>query len=333
MISIGRERFLLRNLNSDNVQALLIAHKAGILHENFVSRDLLASLMKIGATKSRFDLISARRYGRRHQLVIPSSVVARVCRIFSLLAANVGLLVLLLLSLAGTMVALKGGLRLIPITTWFMAANSVSILATATIFLLCIFVHELGHGAACLRRAGLVGAISIRFSGGMPIFLTDVSTVHRLSHKDKAAVAASGVIFQVAFSVALLLSPYEVAHVAATFSLMSAAFAMVPLPGSDGYWFISDYFKATLVGWFGPHGRADCIGALYTAFLVLTTSYLFYVLSRECFVLLTSGLGRLEDRPCGGLALMLLSGYSIVVALFFVKRQISFLRAGSPRHA
>jgi uncharacterized protein (DUF486 family) len=41
-----------------------------------------------------------------------------------------------------------------------------------------VFVHEFGHAALCLKKTGLVGSITVRLSRGLPVFATDVSSLH-----------------------------------------------------------------------------------------------------------------------------------------------------------
>lgn len=210
---------------------------------------------------------------------------------------------------------------------WLFKTSYLDIFSASLIFLICIAFHELGHGSSCLNRTGLVGYITGRFHMSIPVITTDVSSIHYASNHNRAAIAISGVIFQAAISVAFLLLPSEIARVGASFSLMSVAFALAPLPGSDGYWFLSDLFHTKIVGCLGPKGRKDWIGITYTFSLLVVTIYFSYKL-------INIGLSQLDHfmtSPTHRIRSLLrvLSGvYACVVAILFVNKVIAFLKNG-----
>lgn len=158
--------------------------------------------------------------------------------------------------------------------------------------------------------------------------MTDVSSIGSTSRRNKAEIAVAGVIFQTAVSTALLLFPSAAVRTAATLSLLSAAFALTPLPGSDGYWFLSDISGSRIVGSFGKEGRTDWVGFSYTAFLLTLTSYLVFKLCHLGYLLTAHSLQYFATNTGSSLAQALIAAYVYIAAILFVRRITLFLKSG-----
>ena len=334
MVSIERRRFLLSNLSEDHIQALVHACRLGTLQLDSIPPRLSSTLIEIGALhfNSSSSKLTRRIVKSRIHAVIPSRFVKPICSSLTPLVTTRGLFLLLAFSLTSLIFWFRQSHYSIGIIAWLSTASPTDFLIVSAIFLSCIAFHELGHGAACLLRSGLVGAISARFYMGIPAFTTDVSSVQRVSHRDKAAIAISGIVFQVALSATLLLCLSKNVQIAATFSLMSAAFAAAPLPGSDGYWFLTDYFRTKVIGSFGVNGRKDWIGWLYTSFLVGITLYFSITLIHEGCSMLRRGLAKLASHEASASFFLIFTAmYMLIVIILFIKRTIRFLITGDAR--
>jgi hypothetical protein len=208
---------------------------------------------------------------------------------------------------------------------WMSHFSIFSIFKTAFFFALLVLFHEIGHASACLSRSGLVGSISSRFYAGVPIFITDVSIVNDLPPAKRSAIAIAGVVFQIWLSSLFLLSGDNDMKFAASLSFMSAGFALLPVPGSDGYWFISDTFKVRLVGCFGSGGRRDAVGYSYSLLLIAITSYFSIVLWRMSKSIFLYGLNYFSGKDFYLYVILCLALYPLIVAICYLRRMIAFL--------
>ena len=328
MISVGRRRFLLRNVSKEHLHVLQAAHKSGYLNSDSIPSNLLKALSGVGAVHSSVSPIK-RAASVPAWNVLPSRLVQSICRPLTPLASRNGLLALLVISALGFATGICRPRHLASITTWASVASPLELLRIALVFSCIIVAHELGHAAACLHRLGLVGAISARLYMAVPVFTTDVSIVQRASPQDKAEIAIAGVVFQVAISAALLLCDSESVQMAATFSLMSAAFAIMPLPGSDGYWFICDYFNVELTSCFAANKRKDLLGWSYTIILAFATIYLFCVLLYAGWLIFSRGAQGFSGSA-GAIVSILIGLYAWIIALLSVKRAFRFFVTGDP---
>lgn len=329
MISIKNRRFLIRNLSKENAHELIKAHKHGLLYSNCVSPTLLSSLIQIGAAIDHNKANEPAQLSEkpRYKLVIPSRIVKPICGALAPLSTTPGLLMLLFLSILGVTTGICRPQYPTNITAWLLETSYLDIFLSSLSFLGCILFHELGHGSACLNRTGLVGCITGRFYIGIPVITTDVSSLHYTSNRNKAVIAISGVVFQTAISVALLILPSEIVRTGATLSLMSAAFALTPLPGSDGYWFLSDLFQMKIAGFFGPQGRKDWVGITYTFFLLLVATYFAYKLTIVGLMQIDHFIN-LPPHETRSLLSIPAGTYALIVVIFFIKRIIEFLKNG-----
>lgn len=327
---MNRRRFVIRNLSRSNIQILVEAHARGVLHSDTVSPLLLTALIKINAAASDEGRTESNQlFTVPRQLAISSRYVKPICGAFAPISTTHGLIALVCISTLGLITGACQPLYPTSITRWLETTSGTDIFLASMIFLACILFHELGHGTTCLNRTGLIGRVTGRLYMGIPILTTDVSSLHFASNRDKAAVAMSGIIFQTAGSVALLLFPSEIVRTGATLSLMSAAFSLMPLPGSDGYWFLTDLFEAKIVGYFGSKGRRDWVGATYTLFLISVTPYFVYKLTNIGFLQFNRLANNIHHE--GNISLILLIGiYAWIVAFLFAKKVIKFLKDGRP---
>ena len=170
-----------------------------------------------------------------------------------------------------------------------------------------------------------------RLYRGIPVFTTDVSSLYMASPIEQAAIAICGLLFQVTLSFFLLLVPVDAIRIGASLSILSATFAAIPLPGTDGYWFLSDIFRTKIVVTLGKAGHRDLIGLIYAVWLVVTTGYFAYILLRDGIHLAILGW---TDRPTHvlwSMAFVAIGTYAVVVAVIFGYFTISFLRSGETK--
>lgn len=110
--------------------------------------------------------------------------------------------------------------------------------------LFSIFLHEIGHVAACRRWACPHGPLGFGLYFSMPIFYVDVTQAWRLSRRQRAAVDVGGVYIQLLCTPLALLFYWWTGD--PTFLMVIVAIDMLvlynfePFMKLDGYWLLSD---------------------------------------------------------------------------------------------
>jgi hypothetical protein len=148
-----------------------------------------------------------------------------------------------LLSVLGTSLAVTRGLAM---------ASGNGLLLAYTMYLLSVFVHELGHAGMSERYGARPGVIAVRLAPVWPTFATDVTEAWRLPTRQRVAVGLGGVYLQLivvgCYAVAYAVTGRPFLATAAVISLTSAAVSLSPLPGTDGGRALDDLFGSTNIG-------------------------------------------------------------------------------------
>lgn len=278
-------------------------------------------------------ILSGTRPATRKRLRDALRVPASIVRVASLplipmthpLVAGAVLLTVLVLVMGG----------LLPITTQLSGRNlfengdPVFIASSfAWLITLCV-VHELGHAAACQRVTSIAGGIRLGVNGGMVVMATDVSPICLSDRSGKAAVALSGFTCQSVASVWVLLSQNSApARFAATLSLLSAVYGLVPFPRNDGYWLIRDYFGLTLVPRLFPGPLASRWDTLYGWGLLVSTLAISAAILRAGTEPFAHATEFFRESPIRAALLYAFLVYMNVVCVQFLYRNLrSILRA------
>lgn len=112
------------------------------------------------------------------------------------------------------------------------------------LLLFSIFLHEIGHVAACRRWACPHGPLGFGLYFSMPVFYVDVTQAWRLSRRQRAAVDVGGVYIQLLCTPLALLLYWWTGD--PTFLMVIVAIDMLvlynfePFMKLDGYWLLSD---------------------------------------------------------------------------------------------
>jgi hypothetical protein len=116
------------------------------------------------------------------------------------------------------------------------------LLALVAVSTLRCLLHELGHAAACLRLAGSVGGIGCGVFITTPVLYCDVSDIHLLPRRDKAAVGMAGTAMDlvvlalwaaVGGATPLVMKIYAV-------GMIGVLLNVLPFYRNDGYWVLND---------------------------------------------------------------------------------------------
>jgi len=132
--------------------------------------------------------------------------------------------------------------------------SGTEVMCAVALTLLGVFVHELGHLAACARFGAVHGGIGVGLYWCMPVFYADVNGAWTLPRLQRAAVDAGGVYLQCIYTLGLgaaylaTQSPTIREAIAWTFFLM--LHTLNPVLKYDGYWLLTD-----LAGAPNLHGR------------------------------------------------------------------------------
>jgi putative peptide zinc metalloprotease protein len=166
--------------------------------------------------------------------------------------------------------------------------------------LIGIFIHELGHLAACHRFGGQHGGIGVGIYWCLPAFYAEVHGAWTLPRRQRAAVDIGGVYLQLLFCGVLgslyLLSAAPALLSAMALSLLLMLHTLNPVLKFDGYWLLAD-----LAGIHNLHRRIrdiarrvltrrrvernECV--VLASFVVIALAYFSYLLT-----LLGRNLGR-----------------------------------------
>jgi putative peptide zinc metalloprotease protein len=112
---------------------------------------------------------------------------------------------------------------------------------------LCLFLHEFGHAAACVRSGLRHGAIGFAIYLIFPAFYTDVSEAWRLPSRKRVIIDAAGIYVSVWIStiasIAYLLTGWPVVGILALLNNITVAVNMNPFIRMDAYWLLSDALR------------------------------------------------------------------------------------------
>ncbi|WP_407483254.1 hypothetical protein [Elizabethkingia meningoseptica] len=117
------------------------------------------------------------------------------------------------------------------------------------IFILSIFIHEIGHVSACKSFNISPKRIGIGFYFIFPVFFSDITDIWILEKNKKIIINLGGVYFQFIFNLiiffissfftgifnSILLHIFYI-------NIISCLFCLIPFFRNDGYWIYSDYF-------------------------------------------------------------------------------------------
>jgi hypothetical protein len=166
------------------------------------------------------------------RLLVPSWVLAGVP---ALLLLQVMAWIRILHPVIGSATALTATVHaLTPKLFWLLALGNY----------LGLFIHELGHAAACVRCGVMPGPIGLCLYWILPGFYTDVNQAWRLPASKRLLVDAGGIFFSLlCATIALLgfiLTGWTVSALLAGIYDITVAINLVPFLRMDGYWMVSD---------------------------------------------------------------------------------------------
>jgi hypothetical protein len=107
-----------------------------------------------------------------------------------------------------------------------------------------LFLHELGHSAACLRFGAKPGSIGIGIYWIWPVMYADLADGWRLRRSRRVAVDCGGIYVQMLISAICLViarSHFQaVLHLISASIMLSTVINLNPFLRFDGYWVITD---------------------------------------------------------------------------------------------
>lgn len=131
----------------------------------------------------------------------------------------------------------RGGVAAAPRSTFALWAGFALTMAV-------MFMHELGHAAACQRLGAPVGDVGCALYLIYPALFCDVSSTWVLPRRARVMVDLGGIYLQVVATAALVALWWATgsAVLAATIRISTATMVMnlMPLGRLDGYWVLSD---------------------------------------------------------------------------------------------
>lgn len=196
-------------------------------------------------------------------------------------------------------------------------------------YICSIFVHEFGHAVLCLKKTGLVGSITVRLSRGLPVFATDVSSLHLASRASQAKIAVAGVLFQICFASLLLMVPILAVQIGGMLALVAALFSLLPFPRSDGYWFMNDALGIDLSRTYREASPIRKMLHLYTLWLITTHMLIWYLLFYSGFELLWRSVSERQLLISGAALWAIYILYAVLVVSSHAVRTVGFLRNGT----
>ncbi|WP_294304697.1 hypothetical protein [uncultured Chryseobacterium sp.] len=124
------------------------------------------------------------------------------------------------------------------------SAENFPVLWVMILYLPTIFIHELGHIAACNTYTGKNGEIGFGIYFIFPVFYSDISSVWHADKEERIIANLGGVYLQM-FAMLIFLLLYYIlqefvffymAYIMAVYSFIQ----LIPFIRSDGYWLLSD---------------------------------------------------------------------------------------------
>jgi len=280
IVTLGAKRLLVENISTNQANRLRHAFTTGRLEEKSVEPYLFKQLLDFGVIKQAADVKTPRGLSI-NGIRLRSAYVTPIARVMSNGTTPAALMFMSLAALSAVGSNFAHVWPVDKLTLWFIKASMTEALTAGIIFVLTGAIHELGHAAASYRITGMVGGIRLTTYRGLPSLATDVSSVALAPPHGKAIIALSGAVFQVFISSILLCIANDSIRAGASASILSAAFTIIPLPNTDGYWFIKDglqiNIRPRLIFEFNKTRYTDI---LYGYFLLISTIYLIlFVLS------------------------------------------------------
>ncbi|MEO8552688.1 MAG: hypothetical protein ABI678_22075 [Kofleriaceae bacterium] len=124
------------------------------------------------------------------------------------------------------------------------ALPTYALWAGFAIGLVLMFIHELGHAAACRRQRTTVGPIGCALYLIYPAFYCDVTHTWSLSRARRVVVDLGGAYFQLLATAVVAaiwqVTDWPIALAALRVSLATMALNLLPVGRLDGYWVLSD---------------------------------------------------------------------------------------------
>ncbi|WP_348811988.1 hypothetical protein [Flavobacterium maritimum] len=116
------------------------------------------------------------------------------------------------------------------------------------LFILIIFLHEIGHASASYRYDIMPKEIGFGFYFTMPVLYTELTGIWSLKKTEKILVNISGIYFQLILNIIFVLilllnSENIIVSILFLINCFSILFALNPFFKNDGYWIFSDYFN------------------------------------------------------------------------------------------
>jgi putative peptide zinc metalloprotease protein len=112
------------------------------------------------------------------------------------------------------------------------------------ISLVTLFVHELGHAAACMRFGAAPSRIGFTIYVVYPAFFCDVTEAWTLSRRQRVVVDVGGFYLQglaiAGLAVAYFATGWAPLHLAVWMALGTFALSLNPMFKFDGYWIVAD---------------------------------------------------------------------------------------------
>lgn len=293
VLSQGVRRLLLKNLSADDVRTFSDLNRNRVFRREQLSEKMFASLTAHGLVLDTPEVPTWRRRFAS-KLRFSSSTVSRLARPLMPLFSVPGLIFLvlfqaLLYSLPGVHFA-----KIQDFAHWATQVTAVDAVVTLAVVFMSMVVHEFGHATACLKMTGATGSIRVMTFRGTPAMAADVSSICLTDERGKAVVAMAGALFQSTFAACLLAFGPPQAQMAATMAILGAMFSMTPLPNTDGYWLIRDFFNLRLRPrlWLVRSERS-WTNVVYGYLLLAATCGFAVLLFRQCLYLY----GIIADSP------------------------------------
>ncbi len=266
IVAVGQRRFLFSELSPALVSRIRHLRSNGLLDQSAEGRLLLARIR--GSIEN--EVFIPQRHGG---LTIPSSKVRYI-------AEQIGFLASLPCSVFISLWAMMS-------VTWlfkwhefserfFGSDGSGDYLVAGLIYVISVYVHEMGHATMAFKETGLVGSISLRFSTLLPRISVDVSSLHLATPQRRSWVALAGPFAQASFAGCCLIIPHATLQMGGYLALFAALFSLVPTPGSDGFWALNDSLENKIINTYRNKVFREKIKYPFTLILISINVFILY---------------------------------------------------------
>lgn len=128
-----------------------------------------------------------------------------------------------------------------------LSGNIITLVMMYVVYILIIFLHELGHAASAIKYGVVPKQIGFGFYFTMPVLFTELTDVWRLPKRNKILINFSGIYLQLIINLLIIISLiffpknmlFNILFLTNSFSII---YALNPFFKNDGYWIFSDYF-------------------------------------------------------------------------------------------